>query len=323
MIKHHHVMITKYTINLQKGEKVMKRKIVFLIVASFTCLSVACGSKVPEINTAIQELSEGEEITQEQIDTLFAEYEALSAGDKEKIENYEVLEKYKDVNIDTVKGLQSSVDSVTDDTALRDLMTIKNDYEALNENEKRLMDVSGIQDKLDSLEGVDIDKVESMESSIAEINDKTPFSDIVELKEKYDSLTMNEKKLVEFSAVESRFELTDLEKAALEAAKNVKSCMKSESSFKVKKILVKDDLEKMSFYWVLIDYSGDNSFGVSLDSTSCFGISPEFEDPFFPLAQLTGIEDYLNGTTSYLEYVKCTEEEVEIDVEKIQYYLEQ
>lgn len=300
----------------------MKRKMVFLIVVSFTFLFTACGSNVPKINSLIQDLDEGEEVTQEQLDTLFADYEALSDEDKEKIENYELLEKYKGVNIDAVKELQSTVDSVTDSTTLRSFMTIKNDYEALNENEKRLLDVSGIQNKLESLEGVDLDTVESLQNSIAEINDTTTFSSLVEMKEKYDNLTQNEKKLVDFSAVESRFELTDLEKAALEAAKNVKSCMKSEDSFKVKRIRVKNDLDNMDFYWVLIEYSGDNSFGVSIDSTSCFGISSEFEDPFFPLAQLTGIEDYLNGTTSYLEYVKCVKEEVEIDTEKIQYYLE-
>lgn len=86
---------------------------------------------------------------------------------------------------------------------------------------------------------------------------------------------------------------------------------------------MKNDLDKMNFYWVLIEYSGDNSFGVSIDSTSCFGITSEFKDPFFPLAHLTGIEEYLDATTSYLEYVECNKEEVEIDTEKIQYYLNQ
>ena len=180
-------------------------------------------------------------------------------------ENYEIIEKYKGVNINKVKELQNAIDSVTDDTTLRDFMAIKNNYEAMNENEKGLVDVSDIQNKLESLEDVDLDNVESLENSIAEINDTTTFSNIVELKEKYDILTQNEKKLVEVSALESRFVLTDLEKAALEAAKNVKSCMKSESSFKVKRIRVKNDLDKMNFYWVLIEYSGDNSFGVSLD----------------------------------------------------------
>lgn len=299
----------------------MKRKIVFTIVVSFTCLFTACSSDVSKINRSIQELSEGKEITQQQIDTLFSDYEELSDKDKEKIENFEMVEKYKGVNINKVKELQNTIDNVADDTTLRDFMAIKNNYEAMNENEKGLVDVSAIQSKLESLEGVDLDNVESLETSIAEINDTTTFSNIVELKEKYDNLTQNEKKLVDFSAVESRFELTDLEKAALESAKNVKSCMKSESSFKVKRIRVKNDLDKMNFYWVLIEYSGDNSFGVSIDSTSCFGITPEFEDPFFPLAQLTGIEDYLDGTTSYIEYEKCDMEEVEIDTEKIQYYL--
>ena len=41
----------------------MKRKIVFLLVVSFTFLFTACGSNVPKINSLIQELSEGKEIT--------------------------------------------------------------------------------------------------------------------------------------------------------------------------------------------------------------------------------------------------------------------
>lgn len=302
----------------------MKCKMLFVTLISVIAVFFAgCGSKVSKINDAIMGLDEGQEVTQEELDSLFEDYETLSDKDKEKIENYETLAKYKDVNIDAVRELQSALDGITDETTLRNLMEIKNQYDAMNENEKNLLDTSSVQDKLDSLENVKLDDVEELQTAVSEVMDQTDFSVIVELKEMYDKLNQNEKNLVDFSTVESKFELTDVEKAALEAARNVKSCMKSQSSFKVRNITVKNDLASSSFYWVLIQYSGDNSFGVSVDSTSCFGIDPSFQDPFFPLAQLTGIQKYLEGTESYLEYTKCVEPEEEIDVNKIHYYLEQ
>lgn len=234
----------------------MKWKMVFVVLMSVMCIFfIACGSKVSKVNEGIGKIAEGQEITQEELDVLFEDYGALSDEDKEKVENYDVLKKYEGVNLNTVKELQNSIDGAGDETTLREFMDIKNQYDVLSENEKNLLDISTVKDKLESLENVDLDNVEELQAAVSEVNDNTDFTKILELKETYDKLNKNEKNLVDFSAVESRFELTDVEKAALEAAKNVKSCMKSQNSFVVKNITVKNDLDNMSFYWVLIEYS--------------------------------------------------------------------
>ena len=39
------------------------------------------------------------------------------------------------------------------------------------------------------------------------------------------------------------------------------------------------------------------------------------------MAQLTGVQKYLDSTTSYSEFTKCNQEQVEVDISKISYYL--
>lgn len=39
------------------------------------------------------------------------------------------------------------------------------------------------------------------------------------------------------------------------------------------------------------------------------------------MAQITGYTDYLDSTTSYNEYTKCTKKEEIVDPDKITYYL--
>ncbi len=116
--------------------------------------------------------------------------------------------------------------------------------------------------------------------------------------------------------------MTNVEKAALAAAKNVRSLMKSKDSFKLRSVSVKNDLKKMKFYWIKMEYSGINSWGASVDKMSCFSINSEFKDLFFGLAQITGnIDEYLDSWTNYDEYTDCKKKENNIDVEKIMYYM--
>ncbi|MCI8992101.1 MAG: hypothetical protein HFG80_05140 [Eubacterium sp.] len=208
--------------------------------------------------------------------------------------------------------------SESDKITQEQLDALFDEYQELSDSEKEKVENYG---DLKKYEDVDIEAVNELQDMIEDSDDTTEFSEFIKMNEKYKRLNENEKNLIDIFEVEKKVEVTDLDKAAIAAAQNVKSCMKSKSSFVIRSVSVKDDVDKMSFYWVLIEYSGDNSFGASMDYTSCFGITPEFEDPFFPLAQLTGIEAYLNDTTSYNEYTKCSEEEVVLDEEKIQYYL--
>lgn len=192
-------------------------------------------------------------------------------------------------------------------------------YSSLSDEDKSMIDTASI---LDKYNGVDLDKVSDMADKIGLINENSAFSIILELQDEYENLDSNEQEFIDNSKLESAMQLSDIENAALSACKNVRSCMISSDSFQIKDITVKDDLDSMNFYWVLISYSGTNSFGATLDKTSCFGIGADFTDPFFGLAQITGYDQYLDSTTSYLEYSKCDKPEVSVDVDKITYYLD-
>lgn len=195
---------------------------------------------------------------------------------------------------------------------------IISDYNSLSDTDKTQI---GNWKVVSNLKGIDLEQVSKISEKINKISDSSPFNEIVELKEEVDLLDSNVRQYIDSSKLENLMKLTDIEEAALAACKNIKSAMKNQDSFEVQKVTVKNDLDKMNFYWVLVEYSGTNSFGGTLDKTSCFGITSDFEDPFFGLAQITGYTDYLDSTTSYNEYIKCTKTEEIVDPDKITYYL--
>ncbi|MBC8558188.1 zinc ribbon domain-containing protein [Jutongia hominis] len=195
---------------------------------------------------------------------------------------------------------------------------IISDYNSLSDTDKTEI---GNWKVVSNLKGIDLEKVNKISEKINKISDSSPFNEIVELKEEVDLLDSNVQQYIDSSKLENLMKLTDIEEAALAACKNIKSVMKNQDSFEVQKVTVKNDLDKKNFYWVLVEYSGTNSFGGTLDKTSCFGITSDFEDPFFGLAQITGYTDYLDSTTSYNEYTKCTKKEEIVDPDKITYYL--
>ena len=187
---------------------------------------------------------------------------------------------------------------------------IADKYKKLNNDQKKTIKNTNVFEQFGKF---DLDKMNAVSTQINDIDDNISFSDIISIKKKYDQLSKEEQKYINYAKVDSAMQLSDIEKAALAAAKNVRECMKSKDNFSAKKIIVKDDLEKMNFYWVLI--------GVPIDSTSCFGIASDFTDPFFPMAQLKNKKKYLDSTTSYSEFTKCNQEQVEVDISKISYYL--
>ena len=164
---------------------------------------------------------------------------------------------------------------------------IISDYNSLSDTDKTQI---GNWKVVSNLKGIDLEQVSKISEKINKISDSSPFNEIVELKEEVDLLDSNVQQYIDSSKLENLMKLTDIEEAALAACKNIKSVMKNQDSFEVQKVIVKNDLDKMNFYWVLVEYSGTNSFGGTLDKTSCFGITSDFEDPFLGLAQITGYD---------------------------------
>jgi predicted nucleic acid-binding Zn ribbon protein len=218
-----------------------------------------------------------------------------------------------------ITQINDEIQKLSDVPSQEEYDRIVGEYNDLSDEEKKeIIDISN----LEKYEDFDLDNLRSIVEEVNNIDESTKFSKVLEIKEKYDALNSEEKNCVDYNNIQLAMELSDVENAALTGCKNIQSCMKSKDNFKVNQVTVKDDIEKMSFYWVLIKYTGTNSFGGSVDSTSCFGIDPTFTDPFFGLAQITGgTSKYLDSTTSYLEYTDCDKTEITVDVDKIMYYL--
>ncbi len=104
-------------------------------------------SKVNDFIEQIDDFSDMENVTQSEIDKLFKEYNSFSAEDKEKITNYDKLEKYKGVNIDAVKDVESKIKAISDKSSFSDINSIYETYESLNDNEQNLIDITTVQER--------------------------------------------------------------------------------------------------------------------------------------------------------------------------------
>lgn len=192
-------------------------------------------------------------------------------------------------------------------------------YNSLSDEEKEKIEKPHV---LEKYKNVDLDNIIDLQKDIDSVSSTDYFSDLVAVKERVNQLSKKEQDIIKTVNLDEAMKLNDVEKATLSAAKNVKSVMKNQASFKILEATVKDDTKDgKGFYWVLIDYTGQNSFGAMNDSTSCFSISANFTDPFWPLAVLTGVGDYLDSTVAYMEFFNSKSPEIEVDIEKINYFL--
>lgn len=107
----------------------------------------SCG-KVDNLIKKIDDFSQKENITQTEIDTLFEEYNSLSAEEQEQITNYDKLKKYEGVNIENVKTLVNRIESVSDSDDFSNKIDIYETYTNLNQNEKNLIDITTIQEEI-------------------------------------------------------------------------------------------------------------------------------------------------------------------------------
>lgn len=295
----------------------MKKFTMWSVVVLLCVMSTSCGlSQASKVDKQISELLESSDVSWELFEPVMISYKGLSDDEKAKIKNYADYEKYWTLLI-----------SNDIETAFSDEVLTTEEYNSIVEKYGELPDsatdlVTGYE-KIEKYHGVDIDTLNEFNKKIQDVDDKTPFSDVLEYFAEYDSMDSSTKELINITKIQTAMEMNDLEKAAVEACSNLRSAMKSKGDFRLQSVTVKDDTEKMNFYWVLIKYSGTNSFGGTIDDISCFGITPEFEDPFWGLSQITGkTSTYIKSTTSYLEYVKSAQPEVDIDVDKIMYYIE-
>ena len=210
----------------------------------------------------------------------------------------------------------------TNEITQKQLDDVFNAYDELSDKEKA--EVSNY-NKIEKYRGVDIDKVNEINSEISVITEKTAFDKLLKLQEKVEDLSSKEKALIDANKLENALTLKDIEKAAVAACQAIQSCLKNKSSFELESAKVINDLDGTTHYYlVMIEYSATNSFGGRKDNTSFQTISKEFENPWLPLGLLTGKYEEALQCSSFLQYYLLHDEDpAELNVDKILYYIEE
>lgn len=243
----------------------MKKKILLMLLCIMTAIMAGCNED-KKVVEAINSLLTLETFSQEQLNEVFVMYDELSDKQKEKVENYNLIEKYRDVNIDEINRMKEKIANI-----------------------------------------------ESMS-----------FEEMLSVKKEYDSLKDKEKNFIDISSIEKKIELSDLERAAVAACEYVKKSLKDSSSFILDSAKVINDLDgDTKYYLVKLCYSATNSFGGRKDAESFQTINDEFENPWWGLAVLGGNYKSALECSSFIQYYLLHDEEpVELDIDKIIYYLE-
>lgn len=277
----------------------MKKKLLGVLLVS-ACIFAGCASSEDKAAAkAVDDLYATGTMSE-----IYESYSALTEDQKGLCTKGKEIEEAYDVQ-NQINGLTG----VPTQSAFDEVFTA---YTNLTGDQKNMINSAN----LDKYRDIDLKSVNEVKSKVDSINDSTSFSTVVEVKKAYDSLGSKEKGLISITKLDKHFELSDIEKAALVGANDIKSVMKDPSSINFSKIVVKDETAKMNFYWVCYDYSGANSFGANKSGTSCFGITKDFRHPFWSLGH------NLDDEPSMMEYVKSKASKQEVDVEKIMYFLD-
>lgn len=219
----------------------------------------------------------------------------------------------KEIN-STIKALQADVGSVTQES----LNEAIDKYDALPDNKKKEITNASV---LEKYRDIDLAQLQDLQNEILGISDSTSFSDLLSIKEKYDSAESKYQDLVDSSLLEKKLELNNLEKATVVACQTVKKALKSSESFKLISANGVDDANGTSKYYLInIKYSATNSFGATIDDSSFQTINKDFKNPWYGLSALTGHTKEALNNTSFMEFYYA-KEPVEMDPEKIMYYI--
>ena len=116
----------------------MKKIIIFLLVIALITMFSGCG-ETEKLDEKVNVLLSAEEITQKQLDEIFALYDVLSDKEKAKITNFDKIEKYRNVDIETINEINCSIEELTEDTSFEKVLKLQEDFENLKSKEKDLI----------------------------------------------------------------------------------------------------------------------------------------------------------------------------------------
>ena len=242
-----------------------------IIVVGFFLINQLFGGSGSEdaigaANASIAKLSETEIPTQEDFNKAISDYNAVPYDQKNQVENAEILEKYKDVDLKLVRDIDMKIDGLTE---------------------------------------------------------QTPFSEVIDTEEYYNRLTTQEKQFVDGEKIAELKQLDEMETTALQAVTCIKSLITDAEDFKVLGVSVKDDTKMSISYRMKINYSYVDAQGTLNNNTTYISMLNEQDDVAYQNALNSGDpEKYTKSTEDMDAYNRCESEEVQVDPEKLMYFMQ-
>lgn len=293
----------------------MRRKLVLLMVICLVAIGsvTACGkssnSKDKEVAESVNALiSEDADIK-----TIIDSYSGLTAAQKKYVSEGADIEKAMVVNKMIDDMSEKRIPSQTEYDAVAEK------YNSLTDVQKKYVTSPEI---IEKYADINLKEVGRLAERIEEINESTPFSQVVSISEEISKLTNSEQKLLNRAKIDSIMELTDEEKATVAAIETIKKLLKDPSSFQLVDATVVNDLDGTAgYYLVYINYSAKNGFGGNNSDYSFQTIDRKFSNPWMGLAVLSGnYASALKCDSFYEPYRKG--DRIKCDNDKIMYYVE-
>lgn len=102
---------------------------------------------VSKVSNDITTFTSSDKITQDTFNNIYSEYMALTDEEKSKIDNYSELEKYINVDIDTVNNLKNKILKLKT-LSFSEIISIKKQYEELSTKEQEYIDITIVESKV-------------------------------------------------------------------------------------------------------------------------------------------------------------------------------
>lgn len=205
-------------------------------------------------------------------------------------------------------------------------------YETLTDNQKDQVETYKIlvdaRKQYDALveEKRQAEELASFEEKAKDLSKQTvkKQSDIDEINKAYNALNDDQKKQLEDSDLLAKAtELTDYEKAAVSAVKQLRSQLKNQDSLVLSQVNVRMGGENTTAaYYVLVKYSATNSFGGAIDDTTCIDVTKDFSSLFWEMTRLfsrlgANADVDEQDMTIYNLYLHNSTDEMEVDCDRI------
>ena len=129
-------------------------------------------SQVEAATVSIQKLEESDIPTQDDFNKALNDYNAVPYDRKNEVTNASVLERFKDVDLKTVRDIATRMDALSDKTPFAEIISLENEYEKLTVQEKQFVDGT----KLDDFKSLN-DMEKTALKAVSNIRSLLPSSD--------------------------------------------------------------------------------------------------------------------------------------------------